>query len=235
MWKAGPGAHWGTMWPAPWNTGRQDSNERSGQHGTKSNHAGIYLDCQKSDVSKLLVETGDLVLMNPYLVLCSHLRRRLYVSSGQKKQTKTLHPMKSRYLQAQIFHKPLVSQEVARHIGVSIVDEHSEAQREQLQIHVLHWWIQGGVLRSNILTVETNRSRGQWSTHSWASHRREQCSNTALTNTNVGTRTYIQAPLRINPNYYRYPVVFLLAQPLKASIYSVKSRFNHSILTNYRR
>lgn len=94
MWKAGPGAHWGTMWPAPWNTGRQDSNdERSGQRGTKSNHAGIYLDCHKSDVSKLLVETGDLLIMNPYLVLCGHLRRRLYVSSGKKK--KTLRPIKT--------------------------------------------------------------------------------------------------------------------------------------------
>ena len=59
----------------------------------------------------------------------------------------------SSYLQAEVLHKPLVSQEVAGHVGVSVVDQPPQAQREQLQIHVLHCCIQGGVLLANFITT----------------------------------------------------------------------------------
>lgn len=70
------------------------------------NHVTCTLDRQESDVSKLLVETSNLVIMKPCLVL-------------------------SGCLQAEVFHKPLVSQEVAGHVSVPVVDERPQAQREQ--------------------------------------------------------------------------------------------------------
>lgn len=62
------------------------------------------------------------------------------------------------YFQTKIFHKPLVSQEVARHVSVSIVDQHPEACRQQLQIRILHGWIQGGVVIAHVITA--NQSQG---------------------------------------------------------------------------
>lgn len=62
------------------------------------------------------------------------------------------------YLQAEVFHKPLVSQEVAGHVGVSVVDEHPQFQREELQIHILHCWVQSGVIPSNSIT--SKRTKG---------------------------------------------------------------------------
>lgn len=67
------------------------------------------------------------------------------------------HINKNFNLQAEIFHKPLIPQEVARHVSVSIVDKCPQAQMEQLQVHPLHCWIQSGVLLSNIITTGKKR------------------------------------------------------------------------------
>lgn len=42
------------------------------------------------------------------------------------------------HLKSEVLHKPLVSQEVAGHVSVSVVDERSQVQREQLQVNLLH-------------------------------------------------------------------------------------------------
>lgn len=58
----------------------------------RQRHTGRYLDSQESDVSKLFVETSNLIIMNPRLVLCGHLRTTCIVrsisgsSSGKKKK-----------------------------------------------------------------------------------------------------------------------------------------------------
>lgn len=61
------------------------------------------------------------------------------------------------YFQAEIFHKPLVSQEVARHVGVAVIDQRSEAHREQLQIRILHGPVQRSVANAHVLTANKPR------------------------------------------------------------------------------
>lgn len=58
------------------------------------------------------------------------------------------------YLQAEVFNKPLVSQEIARHVGVSVIDQRPQAQSEQLQVHLLHCLIQDCVLSTNNVTTK---------------------------------------------------------------------------------
>lgn len=62
------------------------------------------------------------------------------------------------YFQAKVFHKPLVSQEVARHVGVAIIDQRPEAHREQLQIHILHGGVESAVVNAHV--VAANRPGG---------------------------------------------------------------------------
>ena len=118
-----------------------------------------YLDCEEGYVSKLLVESCNLVLMNPVLVLCGRLRTEVHlvvVLDGKALNTNIHFPWINLY--AEILHKPLVSQEVTGHVSVSVVDERPQAQRQQLQIHLLHCWVLVGVIRSNIITVMKSSS-----------------------------------------------------------------------------
>lgn len=56
-----------------------DQSITEDNYSSKAEHTGCYLDRQERDVSKLLVETGNLVIVNPGLVLCGHLRTTLIV------------------------------------------------------------------------------------------------------------------------------------------------------------
>lgn len=61
------------------------------------------------------------------------------------------------YLHPKVLHKPLISQEVAGHVCVSVVDESPQAEREQLQIHVLHRRIQTLIFVSNRITATNEK------------------------------------------------------------------------------
>lgn len=61
------------------------------------------------------------------------------------------------YLHAEVLHEPLISQEVAGHVRVSVVDERPQVEREQLQIHVLHRRVQRHVLVSNRIAATNNK------------------------------------------------------------------------------
>lgn len=58
------------------------------------------------------------------------------------------------YLQAEVFHKPLVPQEIARHVRVSIIDQRPQTQRQQLQVNLLHRLIEHCVPIANDITAE---------------------------------------------------------------------------------
>lgn len=115
-----------------------------------------YLHGQESEVSELLIETANLLLVHPGLVLHGRLKPKIYVQKVRSfRFLKRLNHLLTwrPYFQAEIFHKPLVSQEVARHVGVSIVDQRSEAHREQLQIRILHGRVQSGVVSAHVVTA----------------------------------------------------------------------------------
>lgn len=57
------------------------------------------------------------------------------------------------YLLVELLHKPLVSQEVAGHVSVSVIDQRPDTQRQQLQIHILHCRVDVGVLSSHHITT----------------------------------------------------------------------------------
>lgn len=103
-----------------------------------------------------MIETANLLLVHPGLVLHGCLKTKIYV---EKVRSFTFlkrinHLLTERpYFQAKIFHEPLVSQEVARHVGVAIIDQRSEAHRQQLQIHILHGGVQSAVVNAHVVTA----------------------------------------------------------------------------------
>lgn len=57
-----------------------------------------------------------------------------------------------------MFHKPLAPHEVAGHVGVSVVDERTQTQGDQFQVHVLNGWVQVAVLTPDDIAI--NKRKG---------------------------------------------------------------------------
>lgn len=117
-----------------------------------------YLHSQESQVPKLLIEAANLLLVQPGPVLHGRLKKKqrftlIYVRSFTFLDGINHLLTQRPYFQAEIFHKPLVPQEVARHVGVAVIDQRSEAHREQLQIRILHGPVQSSVANAHVLTA----------------------------------------------------------------------------------
>lgn len=126
-----------------------------------------YLHCQESEVSKLLVETSNLLIQNPGQVIWGPLGITFktgvwFLFFRKEKQTAKYNQKFCffskanvyNYLQAEVFHKPLVPQEIARHVRVSIIDQRPQTQRQQLQVNLLHRLIERCVPIANDVTAE---------------------------------------------------------------------------------
>lgn len=128
---------------------------------TEKNTSG-YLHCQKGEVSKLLVETSNLVIMKPGLVVRGALGTtfkigvQLVFLGGESAKMTAKHCF-FLYLQTEVLHKPLVPQKIARHVRVSIIVQRPQTQRQQLQVSHLHAIKEEIVLKANGVTAEKTK------------------------------------------------------------------------------